>query len=420
MDGARSRLVAKRLLATCRVATHSQLASDPHLELGNLQCPPPNSLLPLEEAPSFLKRLEMAELRDTDRASRTVHVKEYYRKDGTLVRSHYRRRPAKDAQRDKCIRSKPLRPSWTEPSSALERRLHQHDKLALYCQRLQRASLGSTNGNANGNTGAKPSAVALDDEVGCMIHPTHDREAEWAEDRKSAFARTMWVPTMPRYLRRHRTQATLTPEAATLMATLPPPLHSAAELEVALVVAHEYAEAAVANAIAVWSDMSASTARKEAEQAADESHASVLAFGKEAEHASDGSHASALAFGKEAEHAADGSHASVIAFGSAQATAEDRQRKKDAAAAAKTAKRSAKKDVAAAAKTAKKSAAAANERSDRYVDAAESRDQLDSTSMECNLDISTPPRVRNVLSGAPTGGPRRVPVRPTRSLFRDA
>jgi hypothetical protein len=46
-----------------------------------------------------------------------------------------------------------------------------------------------------------------------------------------------------------------------------------------------------------------------------------------------------LAFGKEAEHAADGSHASVIAFGSAQATVEDRQRKKDAAAAAKTAKR---------------------------------------------------------------------------------
>jgi hypothetical protein len=343
----------------------------------------------------------MAEQRDTDRASRTVHVKEYYRKDGTLVRSHYRRRPAKDAQRDKCIRSKPLRPSWTEPSSALERRLHQHDKPALYCQRLQRASLGNT----NGNTGAKPSAVALDDEVGCMIHPTHDREAEWAEDRKSAFARTMWVPTMPRYLRRHRTQATLTPEAATLMATLPPPLHSAAELEVDLVVAHECAVAAVANAIAVWSDMSASTARKEAEQAADESHASVLAFGKEAEHASDGSHASALAFGKEAEHAADGSHASVLAFGSAQATAEDRQRKTDAAAAAKTAK---------------KSAAAANERSDRYVDAAESRDQLDSTSMECNLDISTPPRVRNVLSGAPTGGPRRVPVRPTRSLFRDA
>jgi hypothetical protein len=168
------------------------------------------------------------------------------------------------------------------------------------------------------------------------------------------------------------------------MATLPPPLHSAAELEVALVVAHEYAEAAVANAIAVWSDMSASTARKEA------------------------------------EHAADESHASVLAFGSAQATAEDRQRKTDAAAAAKTAKRSAKKDVAAAAKTAKKSAAAANERSDRYVDAAESRDQLDSTSMECNLDISTPPRVRNVLSGAPTGGPRRVSVRPTRSLFRDA
>jgi hypothetical protein len=398
MDGARSRLVAKRLLASYRAATLSQLASDPHLELGNLQCPPPNSLLPLEEAPSFLNRLEMAEQRDTDRASRTVHVKEYYRKDGTLVRSHYRRRPAKDAQRDKCIRSKPLRPSWTEPSSALERRLHQHDKPALYCQRLQRASLGNT----NGNTGAKPSAVALDDEVGCMIHPTHDREAEWAEDRKSAFARTMWVPTMPRYLRRHRTQATLTPEAATLTATLPPPLHSAAELEVDLVVAHEYAEAAVANAIAVWSDMSASTARKEAEQAADGSHASVLAFGKEA------------------EHAADGSHASVIAFGSAQATAEDRQRKKDAAAAAKTAKRSAKKDVAAAAKTAKKSAAAANERSDRYVDAAESRDQLDSTSMECNLDISTPPRVRNMLSGAPTGGPRRVPVRPTRSLFRDA
>jgi len=325
-----------------------------------------------------------------------VHVKEYYRKDGTLVRSHYRRRPAKNAQRDKCIRSKPLRPSWTEPSSALERRLHQHDKPALYCQRLQRASLGNT----NGNTGAKPSAVALDDEVGCMIHPTHDREAEWAEDRKSAFARTMWVPTMPRYLRRYRTQATL--EAATLTATLPPPLHSAAELEVALVVAHECAVAAVANAIAVWSDMSASTARKEAE------------------HAADGSHASVLAFGKEAEHAADGSHASVLAFGSAQATAEDRQRKKDAAAAAKTAKRSAKKDVAAAAKTAKKSAAAANERSDRYVDAAESRDQLDSTSMECNLDISTPPRVRNVLSGAPTGGPRRVPVRPTRSLFRDA
>jgi hypothetical protein len=230
----------------------------------------------------------------------------------------------------------------------------------------------------------------------------------------------MWVPTMPRYLRRHRTQATLTPEAATLTATLPPPLHSAAELEVALVVAHEYAEAAVANAIAVWSDMSASTARKEAEQAADESHASVLAFGKEAEHASDGSHASALAFGKEAEHAADGSHASVLAFGSAQATAEDRQRKKDAAAAAKTAKRSAKKDVAAAAKTAKKSAAAANERSDRYVDAAESRDQLDSTSKECNLDMSPPPRVRIMQSGAPTGGPRRVPVRPTRSLFRDA
>ena len=414
MDAARSRLAAKRLLASYRAATLSQLASDPHLELGNWQCPSPNSLLPLEEAPSFLNRLEMAEQRDTDRASRTVHVKEYYRKDGTLVRSHYRRRPAKNAQRDKCIRSKPLRPSWTEPSSALERRLHQHDKPALYCQRLQRASLGNT----NGNTGAKPSAVALDDEVGCMIHPTHDREAEWAEDRKSAFARTMWVPTMPRYLRRYRTQATL--EAATLTATLPPPLHSAAELEVALVVAHECAVAAVANAIAVWSDMSASTARKEAEHAADGSHASVLAFGKEAEHASDGSHASVLAFGKEAEHAADGSHASVLAFGSAQATAEDRQRKKDAAAAAKTAKRSAKKDVAAAAKTAKKSAAAANERSDRYVDAAESRDQLDSTSMECNLDISTPPRVRNVLSGAPTGGPRRVPVRPTRSLFRDA
>ena len=213
-----------------------------------------------------------------------------------------------------------MRPSWTEPSSALERRLHQHDKLALYCQRLQRASLGSTNGNANGNTGAKPSAVALDDEVGCMIHPTHDREAEWAEDRKSAFARTMWVPTMPRYLRRHRTQAT--PEAATLTATLPQPLHSAAELEADLVVAHECAVAAVAKAIAVWSDMSASTARKEA------------------------------------EHAADESHASVIAFGSAQATAEDRQRKTDAAAAAKTAKKSAKKDVAAAAKTAKKSAAA--------------------------------------------------------------
>jgi hypothetical protein len=362
MDAARSRLVAKRLLAPCRVATLSQLASDPHLELGNLQCPSPNSLLPLEEAPSFLNRLEMAEQRDTDRASRTVHVKEYYRKDGTLVRSHYRRRPAKDAQRDKCIRSKPLRPSWTEPSSALERRLHQHDKLALYCQRLQRASLGNTNGNTNGNTGAKPSAVALDDEVGCMIHPTHDREAEWAE---SAFARTMWVPTMPRYLCRHRTQATLTPEAATLTATLPPPLHSAAELEVDLVVAHECAVAAVANAIAVWSDMSASTARKEAEQAADESHASVLAFG------------------------------------SAQATAEDRQRKKDAAAAAKTAKKSAKKDVAAAAKTAKKSAAAANERSDRYVDAAESRDQLDSTSKECNLKhIYSSPSAKCAVRGA--------------------
>ena len=207
----------------------------------------------------FLYRLERAEKRDTDRANRTVHVKEYRRKDGTLVRSHLRRRPAKDAQRDKCIRSKPkaTTPPSTEPSSALERRLHQHGKPALYCQRLQRASLG--------NTGAKPSAVALDDELGCQIHPTPDRE---------------------------------------------------------------WAEAAVAKAIAVWSDMTASTARKEAEQAAD-----CSPLGPQ-----------------------QSCPASVIAFDSDQATAECGQRKKDAAAAAKTAKKSAKKDAAAAARTAKKSA----------------------------------------------------------------
>ena len=173
MDAARSRLAAKKVARVAR-RYPQPTGKRPASGTRELADPSPNSLLPLEEAPSFLNRLEMAEQRDTARASRTVHVKEYNRKDGTLVRSHYRRWPAKDAQRDKCFQSKPLRPS--EPSSALERRLHQHDKPALYCQRLQRASLGNTNGTTNGttngNTGAKPSAVALDDEVGCQIHPT--------------------------------------------------------------------------------------------------------------------------------------------------------------------------------------------------------------------------------------------------------